>query len=446
MIEEIVEEHCAIAKGGVKALADGADGSHWRMRLRGDGGTMRQRFDRMGAFALFLVVVLPLFALFFATASRDRPYHIDPLSNVIPAWKIGSEGTIYLDEYVEFTAPEYWRSVGWYVAVDDTAVSKYPPGTALWAAPFYAIGPNDAELVVGRPTNERDSFDTVEILIPPLWPAAVASSLAVALAMGWLALTVASFASPANAATAAYLGALGTTAWGVASDSLWQHGPAMMWIALAGYLMVRSNRWSGGIAYAAAIVTRPLTAMVAAGSGTYEAWKRRSVKTLLQVAIPAAVGVGVIVIYNTIVFGSVSIAGGYGDGFSSNVLSSDVGGFLVNLFRAGFDLSRGLFVWSPFILVLLAGIRTGWTSAPAWARGAALGGLVYFLVQMKANRYSGGDGFIGYRYPLEPLMAAAPLLFFSYRDWVLAHRMRQRLFVFTAALAVAIQAAAVVAI
>ena len=414
-------------------------------RTRGEA-TLRQRLDGSSVVLLFLLVVIPLFGVFFLTSSRDRPYHIDPLSNVVPAWKIGSSATVFLDEYVEFTAPEYWRSVGWYVAVDDTAVSKYPPGTALWAAPFYAVSRGDAELVVGRPTNERDSFDTVEILIPPLWPAAAAASLAVALAMGWFALTLRQWAPGSAALAAAYLGGLGTTAWGVASDSLWQHGPAMMWIALAGYFAARSADWSSGVAYAASIITRPLTAMVAACTGAYAAWKERSVQPLIRVGIPSAIGLSMIIAYNAVVFDSVSISGGYGDQFSSNVTSGDVGGFLVNLFRSGFDLGRGLFVWSPFVLVLAFGLRPAWRVAPSWARGAAIGGLVYFLFQMKANRYSGGDGFIGYRYPLEPLMAAAPLLFLSFREWVNVQRVRRLAFMFTAALSVAIQAIAVASV
>ncbi|NNC41124.1 MAG: hypothetical protein HKN95_10570, partial [Acidimicrobiia bacterium] len=79
---------------------------------------------------------------------------------------------------------------------------------------------------------------------------------------------------------------------------------------------------------------------------------------------------------------------------------------------------RGFLLWSPFLLVLIPGLRAAWKAAPAWVRGSALGGLVYLLVQYKANRFSGGGGFFTYRYPLEALTAAAPLLYLSYREWV----------------------------
>jgi hypothetical protein len=43
---------------------------------------------------------------------------------------------------------------------------------------------------------------------------------------------------------------------------------------------------------------------------------------------------------------------------------------------------------------------------------------VYLLVQFKANRSSGGTGFLGYRYPLEALTVATTLLAVSYVAWV----------------------------
>ncbi len=44
--------------------------------------------------------------------------------------------------------------------------------------------------------------------------------------------------------------------------------------------------------------------------------------------------------------------------------------------------------------------------------------MLHLLVRLKANRYSGGSGFWGYRYPLEALAAAAPLLLLAYTEWV----------------------------
>ena len=109
---------------------------------------------------------------------------------------------------------------------------------------------------------------------------------------------------------------------------------------------------------------------------------------------------------------------GYSSSFVDNTQSADVVGYVRNIGMALFSPTRGLLVWSPFLIVLLPGLPAAWRAAPSWVRGGALGGLVYLLVQYKANRYSGGDGFAAYRYPLEALTASAPLLLLSYTEWV----------------------------
>ena len=125
--------------------------------------------------------------------------------------------------------------------------------------------------------------------------------------------------------------------------------------------------------------------------------------------------------YNWWVWGTPSISGGYGDGFVGNALSTDFGAYVVNIFGALTDPFHGLLTYSPFLLILIPGLREAWKNSPDWAKGGSIGGIVYLLVQLKANRFSGGEGFVGYRYPLEALTASAVLLFVSYQRWV-SHR------------------------
>lgn len=402
---------------------------------------LSSRIDGLPRSAIFLVVVLPLFSLFFATSTRGNSYNIDAFSNIVPAWKLATAGTIYLDEYVEFTAPEYWKSVGWFVAVGDTAVGKYPPGAALWAVPFYLVSPHEAELRVVRPSNRRAEFDTVEILVPPMWPAAAAASLSVALALGFIALTAASMVGGSRAVGAAYVAGLGTSAWGVASDTLWQHGPAMMWLTLGALLVSQRRLATSGLAYGLAVLTRPPTAIIGLGTSFGVAAGDRRIATWLRMSVGVGLGLVALVTYNAVVFGSPSISGGYESTLLNNVLAPDLREYPGNLVGALFDPARGIFVWSPFLAVLAAGVPAAWRNAPAWVRGAAVGSLIYLLFHLVANEFEGGSGFLGYRYPLEPLAAAAPLLVIAYEEWVSRVRIRVIAFRLTVAVAIGMQVA-----
>ena len=95
---------------------------------------------------------------------------------------------------------------------------------------------------------------------------------------------------------------------------------------------------------------------------------------------------------------------------------------------------RGLLVYSPFLIFLIPGLPAAWRKAPGWVQGSAIGGVLYLLFQLKANRYSGGDSFWGYRYPLEALAAAGPLLLLSYTEWLRQQSaLLRRLFLYAAA-------------
>jgi alpha-1,2-mannosyltransferase len=260
--------------------------------------------------------------------------------------------------------------------------------------------------------------------------------------VGWVALTLRFFMRTSWAVAGSLVLAFGTSAWNVASSQLWQHGPAMMWIALGGYLIASSRYWTSGFAYGAAIVTRPITAIIAAGAGIGAAAGDRRWRRLMQIGTGAAIGLAAVIAYNAIVFGSPSVSGGYGDAFVDSTLSSGIGWYVGNLVGALIDPRRGLLVWSPWLLVLAPGLRTAWKSAPGWSRGAAIGALVYLLVHYKANRFSGGDGFYGYRYPIEPLTAAAPLLALAYRDWVVRRPWALRIFTLAVVAAIALQVVA----
>jgi alpha-1,2-mannosyltransferase len=280
--------------------------------------------------------------------------------------------------------------------------------------------------------NENVDVAPVEVLMPPLGPAAITAAVVAAISVGLLALAFQHLTDTRTALIAAYFAGLGTGVWSVAADSLWQHGPAMLWIVAGVLLSVEHQAWSG-LAFGAAVLTRPHTALVAAGNGLYQTWKGRSLKPALKIGIGASLGLAALIGFNAAVFGGASVSGGYTSSFAERAASFNLLTWGRNIILALVDPARGLLVYSPFLLLLLPGLPAAWRKAPAWVKGSALGGLAYILLQLKANRFSGGDTFWGYRYPLEMLAATAPLLLLSYTEW-LRHRseMLRRVFVYAA--------------
>lgn len=404
--------------------------------------------DGLSERGVFLVVLAPLLTLYLATATWTYPLANDSYTNSAAAWSIGTNGTVFLDGY-EIHA-DYYAWFGWFVPARDTVVSKYPPGAALFAAPFYSVWPDEATAWTYPPDQipeDRRLPNQTAATFPihPSAPAAAAAALATALAIALLALAFMYVGgSPSMAVAGAYVAGLGTSAWPVAADQLWQHGPAMFWVAL-GLVLAQRRPLGSGLAFGMAILTRPPLALIAAATGLWLAFRTRIIKPMVLIGVGSATGLLLYVVYNAWVFGEPSVAGGYEGTFEDNVFGFRIGFYFRTLVEALLAQDVGLLVWSPFLVVLAFGLRAGWRAAPAWAQGAALGGLLYLLLQYKANRASGGT-FLGYRYPLEALTAAGPVLFLAYKEKVAAWPRLRKVFFASAAVAILLQGLASVGI
>ena len=69
---------------------------------------------------------------------------------------------------------------------------------------------------------------------------------------------------------------------------------------------------------------------------------------------------------------------------------------------------RGIFVWTPIMLLLTPAVVRGWRDLPDWPRAMLVGGLVYTVVQAVLITFSGGDSFYGYRLGIEFVVCATP--------------------------------------
>ena len=392
-----------------------------------------------------MVVASPLLVLYLATATWTYPVVNDAYTNAATAWSVANRGTVYLEDFQGME--DTYGFISWIVPAQESIASKYPPGAGLVAVPAYALWPEDLPTVVYQPSDIdelwREIYPQLEepVSVPrvPLGPAAITAALTTACAIGLLAVVFRRLGGTGSlSVAAAYVAGLGTSAWPVASGELWQHGPAMMWMALA-LVLSESHMFGSGLAYGAAILTRPPLAIIAACAGIVRSWRERSWRPAILIGLGASAGLAAFLIYNGIVFGDASVSAGYGPGFQNSVVSGfRLGHYLRTLGDALFSREVGVLLWSPFLLVLLPGIRAGWRAAPSWARGSALGGILYLLVQYKANRATGGD-FVGYRYPLEALVAMAPVLFLAFQEKVAARRPLHRPLALAVGLSVVLQ-------
>ena len=384
----------------------------------------------------FLILVGPLLAIYLLTASWTTVKSPDPLTNAIAAWTLGTKGTTVLVAHEGLEA--FAGGPTWIVDSPKGPVSAYPPGAALLAAPLYAIWPGEAQLwTVDDP--RRWEGAPVDELVPPLGPAALIAAVTTALAVGLAGLTARPFVGSVPALAGSYVYGLGTGAWAVAADTLWQHGPAMFWLALGIWLASREREWLGGLAFGMAILTRAPTAIVAASVGLALGWARRSVSPIFRIGMGAALGLFAVMAYNATVFGSAAVSGGYGDIYTTRVIDTNLLAYLRNISGGLFDPVRGLLALSPFIALAIVGLTRIWRRVPAALKGRSIGGTIYLLVQWKANRFSGGSQFVGYRYPLEAMAAVAPALMMGW-EWILHHKLARLALIVTTTYAVAMYA------
>lgn len=347
-----------------------------------------------------------LFSIYLtsSTLPKNSRQNVDTLSALIPAWSLGQRGTLHI--------PEYLQATPWIQQHGDVVLSDRMPGIILWATPFYGL--------FGSPSG------------PSVGVAALAAVAATSLAIVLLFRVFTRVLDPAAALVAAGIGAFGTATWTVSANALWPHGIDQLWIAVAMLMLAKDRYWFGGLAFAASIMTRPHLAVSAAICGIWAGIHRRSPYPTLQVGLTSVLGLLGLLAYNQSVFGrAVLLAGVYSERPSTARATVSAAehdyGLTLAIQVAGSFISplRGLFVLSPFLLLLLPGLRRAWVIAPTWIRSSAVAGLAYMGVQLMGNGFQGGSYFYSYRLPIELLTLAAPLLALAWREWTVKTIPRQ---------------------
>jgi len=217
----------------------------------------------------------------------------------------------------------------------------YPVGTAVLAVPFVAA----METIGGR--NVLADLPRSERFI---------ASVIVALAVVFLWFAVASSEGVGGAIASALLFAFATSAWSTASRALWQLGPSMLCLSIALWILVSARKDPARVRFAAlplafAFVVRPTGAIPAVVLTLYvlaehRKWFWRFV--LWGLPVPLALLAYNLAVYEALLPPYYLRPATYVPGWvAPQSMSSILGGFAGTLIAP----SRGLFVYSPFLLL-----------------------------------------------------------------------------------------------
>jgi hypothetical protein len=371
---------------------------------------MRQttvRFERHPLWVDGCLLAFAIFVLYAACANYTGQQVTDNVSTFTAAWAVGEHGTLDLS-----AAPDIKP---WTIAIDGELHSDRAPGLIGWVSLFY-VG-------LGNPS------------FPTIFPAGIAAAAAAAMAIAVLFVVFARLVDRRRALLASLIAALGTATWTVSSDAVWPHGPDQLWLTLLLLGLSSRKPLLAGLAGGAALLTRPLTAVATALAGLTMAWHERRVRTAVKIALTSGLGLVALLVYNRVAFhvwtvtqGSYSAFvaqfAGRGDSYDPTEpveLVRNIAGVL-------FSPTRGIVPLSPFILLLIPGIPAAWRVAPGWVRAGALAGAGYAVAQVWGNNFAGGAGFYGYRYTIESLTLASPLLLLCWVHWTSVKRWRRTVF------------------
>lgn len=294
-------------------------------------------------------------------------------------------GTLQLDLFKSEMNTGY-SEVFWTVPLRGHDYSLYPVVTPLLVAPLYA----PAAFYLSRTGWNPHRVKVVSAVMEKLCAALIAAA---SVAVMYLLLLRIALPRTALLLTIAY--AFGTNTWVTSSQAFWQHGLGELLLATVLYAAaVRAEerpRWCymAGICCALMAFNRPGDGIMALA---VSAWflQRRMWKAFL---VPAAALSTVLLAYNVLVFGAAT--GGYAFADPAvnvtNTIPEGIAGLLVSP-------GKGLFVFSPFLLLLLA-VGPRWFHEAGQKRLAVLliAGLMGQLIVYGRIQWAGGFCF-GPRY------------------------------------------------
>ncbi len=377
----------------------------------------------MKRFLSFVVVFAAALAVYMG---NDRAH---PSGDTVPARLVPisllTECNLDLDEFYESIYPGKRYCV---LKIRKHWLSSYPLGPAFTALPIYAVaGLFKPDLYTnGMEPYFAERFGDEEVTVAyrmEKWAAAIIAALSVAFM--WLILGRLAGGWGGAALTAAY--AFGTPMMSSASQALWTHGPSCLALAIALYLLLHPSRRPmfyalAGLAAGWAFFCRPSNALPLAVLGPWILYRGRW--SSVAFVIGAAIVAGAASFLNYEIYGN--ILGGYNGQTTifTRFIPEAMEGVLLSP-------SRGLFVFSPFLLfATICGIRRVVRSPLDWGAGCMLAASASIALYGFWPDWSGG-----YSFGPRMLCDAVPFLMIPLAedfDWI--RRSRTALGIFAASI------------
>lgn len=309
-------------------------------------------------------------------------------------------GTLHLDLFAKPMNTGY-SPVFWTARLRGHDESNYPIVTPLLVTPLYA----PAAWYLSRTGWNPHRVRVVSAIMEKL-----CASLIAAASVAIMYLVLIGIASPETALILTIAYAFGTNTWMTGSQAMWQHGLGELLLAMVLYAAPRAEerlRWSfvAGVCCALMVFNRPAEGVMVIAVSVYFL-RDRLWKAFL---VPAGVFSAALLAYNVVVFGAVTGGYSYFRPFRnlSQSIPEAVAGLLVSP-------AKGLFVFSPFLVLLLgAGPRRFHEAGQKRLAVLLMAGLLCQLIVYGRTQWDGGFCF-GPRYftGLLPLMIwlIAPLV------------------------------------
>ena len=356
----------------------------------------------LAALAVFIVPFLIYLEGFRYAGSGDtQPAELLPITLL-------EDGDLDFREFVKPGDPLPY----WYQERGGRIISIYPILPGLLNVPVYAAaGALGADLYADR-----------------IRLSMISASLISALSVAFLFLALDRLArrrSTAILLAVAY--AFGTCVWSVASRGMFQHGPSLLLQSIALWLLTRgdgaSAAWSG-LFLGLAVVNRPMNLLVAVPLAVVVWWKHRDRAPAF--AALAAVPLLLRAVYARVYWGN-PFSMAQADPFPA--VSHFGGNAALGLAGLLVSPSRGLLVYSPFLLLAAFAIVPAWRSRRQQPLFLALltGALAVLLVTSKWTIWWGGHSF-GYRLLIEMLPALILLMALAWDAVMTEHPARKAAF------------------